>query len=127
MIKVPIDVGVVEFYTRNNSPRGDVVQELRTLVKKGRIVFIPFNDKKRASPCLAVSAKILENTPDHETRVESCRLQDPCQKRRGGGLAVSPGNNEQFFFANKKLFQGLGEREIRQPHFKHADDLGVVP
>ena len=64
------------------------MDELRTLVEEGRVVFVGFNDEIRARAKPARSPEPRRHSPHEPAGISSRALEDPRNETCDGGLAV---------------------------------------
>ena len=62
MVKVPVNVRMIELDTGENGDPGGIVDEFGALVEEGRIIFIPFDDKVGTPAGPEVSIEISANS-----------------------------------------------------------------
>ena len=92
LLEAVVDVGVVEFHRSENSSVREIVQELRPFIEEGGVVFIAFQDELVSHAQRKRAAKVLGNSADQEARGASGMMEEPCQQRGRGRLAVRPGD-----------------------------------
>ena len=104
---------MVEFQIVENGGARTVMDELGSLVKKRRIVFVGFDHKKFRARASCRHTEIQRNTADDKRWIESGALEDPRQHRRGRRLAVRSGDGEHPEIAQHVFVEPLWARDIR--------------
>src|SRR5208337_3047884 len=87
-IQVLVNIGVVELDGCQDRGIRKVVQKLRSFVEKRRIVLVAFKNELAPRTQHERGAKVFWNPSDQETGRAPGMMKQPCQQRRGRGLAV---------------------------------------
>ena len=101
------DVGVVHLQVVQDRSARPVVHELAALVEQRGVVFVGLDDEGLSAAQASRDAEVLRHAADQETRVQTGRLQDPGQHRRGRGLAVRAGHRQHVTAEQHVLGQPL--------------------
>ena len=87
--KIAEDIGVIELKVIENRGARPVVDKFAALIEKSRVVLVCFDHKTCVRHTRARrNTEILRNAADQKTRFQSCRIENPRQHRRSGGLSV---------------------------------------
>ena len=130
-VEIGVDVGVVELDVGEDERVGKVVQELRTLVEEGGVVFVAFDDEGARGAQLKAGAEVFCNAADEERRLKRrCfargRLVDPRQHAGGGGFAVRSGDDERLAAGEKLFAQQRGHGGEGNALVEHALDFRIA-
>src|SRR6185436_13826794 len=88
------DVRMIELDVVQNCCSGPVVHELRALIEKSRVIFVPLDHKEARRSEARGDREIGGDAPDQKAGGPPRVLEDPSKHRGGGRLAVSAGNSE---------------------------------
>ena len=77
MIEVAIYIRMIEFHARQYDMLGTVVKELRPLVKKGTVIFVPLYHHVISFSRVPSAAKIDRHSADKKAGVQSYPCKNP--------------------------------------------------
>src|SRR6476660_3065703 len=95
------NVGVIELDVIDDRDLRQVMNELASFVEKGSVVLVPFDNKPFTVGETGALAKVVWDAADQVAGVEPIVLEHPGKQRRGGGLAMGPGDDQGTFAADK--------------------------
>src|SRR5438445_7284390 len=96
MIEVAIDIRMIEFHARQYDMLGTVVKELRPLVKKGTVIFVPLYHHVISFSRVPSAAKIDRHSATKKPGFNSSRSRTQAGRPVRGGLPVVTGNHRHF-------------------------------
>ena len=120
------NVGVIELEVVDDDGLGEVVDELAALVEKRGVVFVALNHEPVAVGETRALAKVVRDASDEEARVEAVMLEQPCEQRRGGRLAMRAGDDERAFAAQELVLEQLRQRAVVELLPERELGLGVT-
>src|SRR5262249_9669757 len=123
MLEIAVNVRVVELDARENRLLGFVVEKLRPLVEKRRVVLVAFEHDPVAAPLLKSAGEIPRHAADEKARLPSRLREHPSHERRSRRLAVRAGDDQRALRADEKLSQRLRKRDVRRADAQHLLDL----
>src|SRR4029077_5742253 len=86
--KIVENVRMIEFEVVQYCSAATVMNELRSLVEEGGVVFVRLDNEERRLPEPRGDGKVFGHSADQEARRAARALQDPGEHGRYGGLAV---------------------------------------
>jgi len=107
VIEIAIDIRMIEFYAGQDNIAGAVVEKLRSLVKKSRVVLVTFNDHVIACPDFPSAAEIHRHPADEKSRLQPGARPCPGGQSGRSGLSVRAGDYQRRARANQKPAQRL--------------------
>src|SRR5262245_48101686 len=126
MIKVAVDIGVIEFHAGENDAVGFVVQKLRSFVKESRVILIPLDNHPTTVSLAKSAAEVERNPTDKKTWIPPRLIQNPRHQRGRGGLPVRPCHYDRPVRIDEKSAQRLRERHIGDFFFEHGLCLRII-
>ncbi len=126
-LEVAENIGVIEFDARDYAKLRPIMKKLRTLVKKGGIVLIPFNNHVAPVSEVIAGIPVFHERPDESARAHPRVAEHPGQQGRGGALAVGPGNDNAFMVGEEKTGNGLGHGQVGRAILKNGLSFGIFP
>src|SRR5438128_2127542 len=110
--EVFINIRMVELDVVDDGDFGQIVHELRALIKVSGVVFIAFDDKVLTVRDAEAGAEILHDAADQETRIEPTLIHHPGRQTGSRGLAVSTGDHQRASSANEFFFDHFRQGTI---------------
>ena len=101
---------MIEFDVADHRVIGEIVQEFRAFVEKGRIVFVPLDHKVLTTPETETGLKVLRDTSYEKIRRPSCGMQSPGDHCGCRGLAVRSGDDDRGFLSQKEVLERFRKR-----------------
>ena len=110
LLKVAVDVSMVELDVINNDELGQVVDKFRALVEEGGVVFVAFNDEILRVPQTGALSKVRWNASNQVSWGETGRFKYPGQNRGRRGFAVCAGDNQIVSATENEVAKRLRHR-----------------
>ena len=126
-VQIFVYVSVIELDIVHDDQLGQVVNELRALVEKRRVVFVALDDEMLRVPQTRALAEVGRNSADQISRRQARTLKDPRQQRRRGGFSMRAGHDQIVPAAQKKLLQRFWKRKIIQLAVEDVLDCRITP
>ena len=117
---------MVELHVVHDHQLGEVMNELRTFVEEGRVVFIAFDNEMLRVAQAGALAEIRGNAADQVSGGFSSGFKYPSQQRRGGGFAMRAGDDEIMASTEEKLLQRFGKGKIKELAVENRFHGGVA-
>ncbi len=124
--QITVNIGMIKFHGSENGLPGMEQEKLGPLIKKGGVVFIPFQDHIGPLPQAVIGLKVFDDAADHKARVQAGGKQQPGQEGRGGGFTVGAGDHQGLTLPHQVAVQGFGHGDMGESQAENFLGLGIV-
>ena len=126
LVEVAVDVCMVELDVVHDDEFRQVVDEFRTLVEEGCVVFVAFDDEILRVPQTGSLSEIRRDATNEVAGFESSGFKNPRQNRGGRRFAMGAGHNQIVPPAENEMPQRLGHREVEQLAVQNGLHSGIA-
>ncbi len=120
------DIGVVEFEVVQHQRARRVVNKLGAFIKERAVIFIRFDNEKRAVAQARGDVEIARHATDNEARLIAAGFQNPGRHARRGGFAVGARHRHDPAVAQHEIMQPLRAGHIRNALLQHRLDARIA-
>jgi hypothetical protein len=124
-IKVWKDIGVVKLDIVDDHGFGKVMEKFGPFIKKGRVVFVSFEDEIVRTAEGRALRQVSSDATDQKARVAGRFAKNPGDQRGGCGFSMRSRDHDIGFALQKEILERLRKRSIRKLSIQNRFKLRI--